>query len=71
MMWDCTSEIDRTRLVLMPQPIDLDGATTDERGTATFGQDVPMDAGQNVLTISYAGAAGHWPADLEQQLQVR
>ncbi len=70
-IWAGAPEVDRDRLFLTPQPIELDGAMTDERGEATFDQQVALDAGQCIVTISYAGAADQWPAYVEQQLGVR
>ena len=70
-IWVGTTEVDRDRLFLTPQPIALDGATTDERGGATFDQQSAIGAGQYAITISYPGAADHWPAYVEQQLEVR
>jgi len=70
-IWVGATEVDRDRLFLTPQPIQLDGATTDGGGGATFDQQLPLDPGQYLATISYAGAADHWPAYVKQQLEVR
>lgn len=70
-IWVGATEVDRDRLFLTPQPIELDGATTDERGDATFGQQLALDAGPYIVTVRFAGGADHWPAYVEQQLDVR
>ena len=70
-IWVGATEIGRDRLFLTPQPIALDGAATDEHGDATFDQRLALGAGSYKLTLNYAGAADHWPAYVEQELEVR
>jgi hypothetical protein len=70
-IWVGATEVDRDRLFLTPQPIELDGATTNERGDATFDQQLALESGRYVVTISDAGAADHWPAYVEHQVDVR
>ena len=70
-IWVASAELDRERLFLTPQPIALDGATTDALGNATFAQQLTLDAGPYLLRLDYAGSADHWPAYVEQPIEVR